>query len=97
VKTLMIDDLPHTKPYTADVYAKNYYEGIEELKKKGWSTLFLDHDLGDSGWPTGMDVLNWLEANPEYLPDEIVIISRSPRKLEMKKLVNKLYGKGYGL
>ena len=96
---LMIDDLPKTKPFTADRYALTYDEGIEALKEGGWVTLLLDHDLGDMQRPerTGMDILNWLEQNPEFLPEQIIIISRSPRKLDMRKLVNKLYGRGFRL
>ena len=48
-------------------------EAIEEMEKKQFDILFLDHDLGgqvfvDSNkYVTGLKVTQWLEKHPEYL------------------------------
>jgi CheY-like chemotaxis protein len=58
-------------------------DAISLLKDKEWDWLFLDHDLGDeasveSGPGTGYEVAEWLEQNPEYKPEKIVVHSMNP-------------------
>jgi CheY-like chemotaxis protein len=88
-KILMIDDQKEAKHITKDKYADNfsdkyftdeevhvvrtYEEGIEELKKGGYDTLLLDHDLREKH--NGHDVLMWLESNPQYFPSKIALIT----------------------
>jgi CheY-like chemotaxis protein len=80
MSALLIDD---QRNLTVNRVARTYKEGIEALREQHWDLLYLDHDLGDfSGAEarelTGYDVARWLEANPEFLPDRIEIITSNP-------------------
>lgn len=62
------------------------------LKELIWDMVYLDHDLG--GEQTGYDIMCWLEANPVYLPKEIVIITSNPVGRQRMEVVRKrLYDK----
>lgn len=91
MKTLVIDDLRFFE--TASVHARNYEEGIYQLKNCGpWDLLYLDHDLGED--KTGYDVMCWLEENTEYLPGEIVCVSANPvGKDRITQVIDKLYNR----
>ena len=90
MKALLIDDIRDIK---ADRVARTFDDGIVALKEQKWDILYLDHDLGDSDpAKTGYDILNWLEANPEYLPVEIFLVTQNPVGREkMLKLIDRLY------
>ncbi len=49
--------------------ARNYEEGIEQLKKGNWDLLLLDGRLPNE--KTGVNVLEFLINNREFLPKEI--------------------------
>ncbi len=101
-KILMIDDKKDPQCMIKDNYAekfedkyfteeeihcvRTYKEGIEELQKKGWETLLLDHDLG--GIKTGYDILLWLEGHVEFLPKTILLITNHP--VGMKRMADTL-------
>lgn len=103
-KILMIDDKKDPNCMIKDNYAdsfqdkyftegeihcvRTYREGLEELKKKGWETLLLDHDLG--GIKTGYDILCWLEEHLEFLPKTILLITNNP--VGLKRMVSVLQG-----
>jgi hypothetical protein len=94
-RTLLIDDL---REIEADVIARNYDAGIHALMTMGpFSTLYLDHDLGDYSYgleKTGYDIICWLEANPEYLPKEIVLVTSNPvDRGKMQSVIDRLYKK----
>lgn len=90
-KTLLIDDLRNpgnpSKGIPDDaVVARTYREGIEKLQQNKWDCLCLDHDLGDFSGPegrelTGQSVLDWLEQNPEFIPDRIRIVTDNAAKI----------------
>ena len=80
MRTLLIDDV---RDLIADVIARNYDEGIRQLKFNGpWDKLLLDHDLAsfdaDGKEKTGYDVMCFLEEFQEYLPKLIVCVSANP-------------------
>jgi CheY-like chemotaxis protein len=101
-KILMIDDkkeaIHMVKDNQADKMIDKYYqedevhlvrtykEGLEELQKKSYDTLLLDHDLG--GIKTGYDILLWLEVNPDLSPDNIILISHN--SVGVKNMANVL-------
>ena len=86
---LLIDDKPESKHFHGiepDRVARNYREGIAALQERRWDLLLLDHDLGDIDaagreWG-GYEVALWLEEHPEYLPLEVVAVSRNPKGRE---------------
>ena len=108
LRRLLIDD---TREETSsniqmrlDVIARNYWEGINQLKLNWpWDLLLIDHDIssfellgGLSGkeW-TGYDIMFWLEdpANEQYRPKKIVCVSSNPpgaKRIQM--VIDKLYG-----
>lgn len=80
MRTLLIDDIRNLE---ADVIARNYTEGIKQLKFNGsWDLLLLDHDLASFDTKgkefTGYDIMCWLEENNEFLPKEIRCVSDNP-------------------
>lgn len=89
---LVIDDLKNIKENPGEFvkYARTYNDGIKQLKNKKWNLLYLDHDLGDD--KTGYDIINWLDQNKEFLPDEIKCISMNPvGRDKINKVIKKLY------
>jgi len=66
------------------VITKNPKEAIDLLRTEPIDVLFLDHDLGGTGQPepsgpgTGYEVAKWLEENPEFQPNQIIIHSLNP-------------------
>jgi len=70
-------------------------DAIQELSKKVWDYLFLDHDLGGeqmvaSGPGTGYEVAVWLEQYPDKQPENIIIHSFNPTgALKMKQALPK--------
>ena len=97
---LLIDDTrePGTCgiPIGNIVVTRNPIDGIEQLEISLWDTLYLDHDLGffssDGKEVTGMDILIFLENNPQHLPKDIQIVSSNAAvRAKMEKIVNKLY------
>jgi CheY-like chemotaxis protein len=95
---LAIDDQRH---FDGAHIVKTYNEGIAALASQHWDLLYLDHDLGDFSGPdgremTGYDVMCWIEANPEHLPDEIILVTdNASGRPRMKMVCDKLYGRLY--
>jgi hypothetical protein len=59
---------------TQIIYARNYYDGIIMLKNwKGLLTeVHIDFELGyGADAENGMDLLEWLEKNPEFIPPKM--------------------------
>jgi hypothetical protein len=80
MQTLLIDD-----KRTLDVtrIVRNYNDGIAALQERQWDVLYLDHDLGDFTGPNGSErngyhIVCFLEANPEFLPKRIEVVSSNP-------------------
>lgn len=71
---LLIDDQRDFGPMRT---CRNYHEGILALQEQTWDVLWLDYDMG-IGCYSGMDVLAWLELNPQHLPKKIQMVSLSP-------------------
>lgn len=91
-KTLLIDDI---REIDADVVCRTYDAGISALKNLGpFSVLYLDHDLGDEDMgKTGYGIMNFLEANPDLKPDEVVLVTSNPvGRQRMKVVVERIYG-----
>lgn len=85
---LLIDDVRDFGPMRT---CRNYHDGIQALQEQTWDVLWLDYDLGIGCW-SGMDVLAWLELNPQYLPKQIKFVSFSPdARREMKARAEALY------
>ncbi len=95
-RVLLIDDL---RDRNADVTARNYNDGIRQLKENGpWDLLLLDHDIASYDKQhkemTGYHIICWLEENLKYLPGEVKCISASPvGKERINKVICKLYDK----
>ena len=87
-RRLLIDDVRmETDPKIncrLDVIARNYWTGIFELANNPpWDVLFLDHDLSsfddETGREyTGYDIMLFLEANTQFMPKKIVVVSSNP-------------------
>lgn len=95
-RTLLIDDL---RNMGTTFVARNYLDGIGLLKDQHpIDVLYLDHDLGDfkdGREYTGYDVICWLEQNPQYLPGQIVVVSRNPVGVErINSVIERLYKDG---
>ena len=95
-RVLLIDDL---RDRNADVTARNYNDGIKQLKENGpWDLLLLDHDIASYDnqhqEKTGYHVMCWLEENQKYLPADVRCISASPvGKERINQVICKLYDK----
>lgn len=87
---LLIDDLRNIK---ADVIARTYDEGIKALQSQHFDILYLDHDLGDIDEnKTGYGIMVFLEENPKYLPDKIILITANPvGRIRMQNIIDKIY------
>lgn len=78
MKILLIDDKRNLEGARI---ARNFADGIAALQEECFDILYLDHDLGDFSGPahnpelTGYTVACWLEANPEHLPKQLVLVS----------------------
>lgn len=107
MKSLLIDDLRDIK---ADVIARTFEQGIEALKNSGpFDILYLDHDLGEIDGhgsevprdvdgelylPNGYGIMCFLEANPELLPKDIMLVTSNPvGRKRMKTVIDKLFKK----
>lgn len=94
MKTLLIDD---QRNLDVDAVARDYFEGIQQLKKSQWDVLYLDHDLGcfhpETGRElTGYDVICWLEANPRYVPRTIKLVTSNPvGRSRMLQVIERIY------
>ena len=85
MKTLLIDDvrLPEyiNNPETEDEryrsedvqIARSPEEGIVFLRSHTYETLLLDHDMGYGS--SGMDVIKFLDENPEFMPPKIYLVT----------------------
>lgn len=95
-KTLLIDDL---REIAADRVCRNYDDAIKALTEEGpFGLCLLDHDLAsfdENGHEkTGYDILCFLEANPQYLPDQIMLVTANPvGRQKMKVVIDRLYGR----
>lgn len=93
---LLIDDKRNAKDVRMEVerICRDYYEGVKALAEKKWDHLLLDHELSDdSGYPTGLQVMEWLEEHPEHLPGKITSVSMSMwAREEVAKRCKVLYG-----
>ena len=94
MRILLIDDVRNLE---ADVIARNYNEGIKQLKfNGGWDLLMLDHDLAsfdiNNKETTGYDIMCWLEENNEFLPKKIICVSANPvGRDRINVVIDKLY------
>lgn len=73
-KHLLIDDV---RDFGDMRTCRNYHEGIAALQEQTWDVLWLDYDMG-IGCYSGMDVLTWLEENPQHHPKEVKMVSLNP-------------------
>lgn len=99
MRRLVIDDF---RTFPDAFHARTYWEGILQLDEEGpWNTLYLDHDLGcfttEGKELTGYDVLTFLEKCPEFIPDEIILVTANPvaknRMLQALQKMQELYQK----
>lgn len=91
MRTLLIDDM---RNLIVDRTARTYDDGIHALTCEGpFDILYLDHDLGEEDpRKTGMGIMNFLEANPEYKPGTIVLVTSNPvGRKQMQVVIDKLY------
>lgn len=92
MRILLIDDM---RNILADRTARTYDDGIKALETEGpWDVLYLDHDLGDPDErKTGYGIMCWIEANPQFKPAKISIVSANPvGRKNMLVVIQKLYG-----
>jgi hypothetical protein len=95
MKILLIDDTRELTNYCDDhdlaEIAKNYEEGIIKLKEQMWEILYLDYKLETD--KTGMDVLEFLSDNLQFLPKEIKVVSSYSSDIikEMNQKIEVLY------
>ena len=55
---------------------RNIKGAIAAIEGKTWDIVYLDHDMGPE---TGMELLDWLQQNPEHLQHmDIVCVSFNP-------------------
>lgn len=74
--------------------ARTYDDAIKALSTEGpFDLVYLDHDLGeDEMAKTGYGVMNFLEANTEFLPGKIVLVTSNPvGRRQMQTVIEKLY------
>jgi hypothetical protein len=97
-KFLFLDDL--RLPYSEDWFlVKTSDEAIAILKTFRIEKISLDHDLGESGNGTGLDVLNWLEESIflnsyKFTLNEIILHSQNPVGVEnMFRVANRIKSK----
>lgn len=94
MKTLLIDDM---RNLDVDTIARDYFEGIQQLKTTKWDVLYLDHDLGcfhpKTGKElTGYDVICWLEAHPKHVPKSIKLVTSNPvGRSRMLQVIERIY------
>jgi hypothetical protein len=92
---LLIDDVRDLA--SADVIARNFEEGIRQLRLNGpWDELLLDHDLAsfdDAGFEyTGYDVMVFLEENQHLAPKNIRFVTSNPvGRAKMEVVRKKIY------
>lgn len=103
---LWLDDVrePHRFGALGWTWAKTAEEAIEYLKTGEVTEASLDHDLAPEHYPwsglriedtqgSGYDVVCFLEANPQYMPEKIKVHSMNPvGAARMCKVLTKLYG-----
>lgn len=91
-RILLIDDIRNLE---AHVIARTSQDGINVLERCGkFDVLMLDHDLGNESEGSGYDVACWLEANPQYLPDTIELVTANPvGRDNMAAVFKKFYNK----
>jgi len=84
-RILAIDDERYCE--FANVVARTYKAGIEAITKLGpWDKIYFDHDLGavekqcgTNGFElTGYDLMCFIEANPQYRPKQIGLLTANP-------------------
>jgi hypothetical protein len=76
------------------VYARTYMDGIFYLRtyKGMFAEVHIDFELGNGD--TGMDVLDWLEQNPEYMPPVLSACSgHSGNRWDMHKRMQAMLAK----
>jgi len=94
MRTLLIDDVRNLE---ANVIARNYNEGILQLRENGpWDLLLLDHDLAsfdtNGREKTGYDVMCFLEKFPVFKPKEIRCVSDNPvGRQRIETVIKKIY------
>ena len=71
---LLIDDF---REFDVDHIAKTAREGLAALAEYPVTHLYLDHDLGDVGEPTGYDVLN-MALHRGILPANVMLVTANP-------------------
>lgn len=104
MKTLLIDDIRDVefvnKNWNVQVtdVARTFAEGINALKENKIDTLLLDHDLAsfdeEGNELTGYKIMLFLEENPEYLPNKILLVTSNPvGRDKMQTVISKLFKK----
>ena len=62
--------------------AKTYDEAIQIIQTKHFNIIMMDHDLGcfdkDGKEYNGTHVLTFIEPNPQYKPDDFIMVSANP-------------------
>ena len=71
---LLIDDF---REFDVDHIAKTAREGLAALAEYPVTHLYLDHDLGDVGEPTGYDVL-CLGLHRGQIPAHVMLVTANP-------------------
>jgi hypothetical protein len=91
MRTLLIDDKRNIE---ATRVARTFEDGIKALSEEGpWDVLYLDHDLGQEDGKDGTGIINWIEANTQFLPKKIELVTSNPvGRLRMQVVIHKLYG-----
>lgn len=91
--TLLVDDLRDIEG--VDVTARTFDDGLQALQDYEVALLYLDHDLGslDDG-STGYGIVCWLEKNPEYWPQQIIVVTANPvGRQNIYRVLEKYYNK----
>ena len=73
---------------------RTYDEAIKVLSTEGpFDLVYLDHDLGeDEMAKTGYGIMNFLEANTQFLPGKIILVTSNPvGRRQMQTVIEKLY------
>lgn len=93
LRRLMIDDEPIMKKLIHKIddegldLATTFEEAIEKLSSNPpYDVVYLDYKL--PGLKTGDDVLDFMEENPEKIPDRIIIISFHPDCMMNARIIN---------
>lgn len=98
---LLIDDMRTDESLASMGHGTNptrtvrtYDEAIKVLSTEGpFDLVYLDHDLGEDDMAkTGYGIMNFLEANTQFLPGKIILVTSNPvGRRQMQTVIEKLY------